>query len=105
MPHHRNAALGQMPHGRLHARAAFEFYRLRAGFLNRARCVVKRMRWAFFISAKRQINDHQRLLRAAHHRRAMGNHHFERDAQRRFHAVHHHAEAVAHEQEVDMGIN
>ena len=63
------------------------------------------MRRAFFISAKRQINNHQRFLRPAHHCRAMGDHHFQRHAQRRFHAVHDHAEAVANEQKVDMGVD
>ena len=105
MPHYGNAALGQMPNRCFHARATFKFHRLRTGFLNRARGIVKRMRRAFFVSAKRQINNHQRFLGPAHHRRTMGDHHFERHTQRRFHAIHDHAEAVANEQKIDMRIN
>ena len=42
------------------------------------------------------------MLAAAHHRLAVRDHHVERDAERVLHAVHHHAEAVADQHEIDM---
>ena len=41
-------------------------------------------------------------LRAAHHRLAVGDHHVERDAERGLQPVHHHAQAVAHQHQIDM---
>ena len=55
---------------------------------------------AFLVGAERHVDDDESLFRAAHDRLAVHDHQFERHRHGRFVAVHHHAEAVADEQEI-----
>jgi hypothetical protein len=101
MGHHRNAALTEIMDGLRHASAAFQLDGAALGLLHHLRRVVKSLARALLIGAERHVDDHQRPLRAAHHRPPMRDHQLERHRQSRFEAMHHHAERVADQQEVE----
>ena len=102
MRHHRNAALAEEADGLAHALAAFELDGAALGFLHHHRRIAERLLRAFLIGAERHVDDDQRPLGAAHHRAAMQDHQVERHGKRRLESMHHHAERVAHQQEVDI---
>ena len=102
MGHDGNAALGQVLNSLGHPRAAFQFDGRGAGFLDDAGGIAERDRRAFFVRAERHVHRDQRAGRAAHDRLGVGDHHVQRHAQRAFQPVHHHAQTVADENEVDM---
>ena len=58
----------------------------------------------FLVAAERQVDDDQAAHGAAHHRRAVRDHHLQRDRQGAVEAVDDHAERVADQQEIDMRI-
>ncbi len=102
MAHHRDAALAEIVDGLGDAFAAFHLDRGAAGLLDDARGVAERNLRALLVGAERHVDDDERMPGAAHHRLAVGDHHVERDAQRVVHAVHHHAQAVADQHQIDM---
>jgi hypothetical protein len=69
------------------------------------RGVAEGDRRALLIGAERHVDHHQRAGRTAHHRLRMHDHQFERHRHGGLVAVHHHAEGVADQQHVDMGID
>ncbi len=58
----------------------------------------------FLVGAERQVDHQARMLRAAPDSGAVHHHHVEGDGQRAFETVDHHAEGIADQQQVDMGI-
>ena len=73
-----------------------------AGFLENTRGGDKSLLLRGLVGAERQVDHHQRALRAAHHRAALHDHHVEGDRQGALDAVHHHAEQVADQDDVAM---
>ena len=51
------------------------------------------------------IDDHQRALRAAHHRVTLQDHHVKRHRHGGFETVHHHAERVADQDDIAIGVD
>jgi hypothetical protein len=105
MGHHRNAALGQESDGLGHARAALELDRAAVGLLEDARGGAERLLLRRLIGAERHVDDDQRLLRAAHHRPPLQDHHLQRHRQRGLETMHHIAERVADEDDVAIAID
>ena len=104
MGHDRNTAVDKKPDGFGHALAALDFDGAAVSFLHDARRITEGDRWAFLIRAERHIDDDQGLPRAAHHGAPMHDHQVERHRQRRLEAMHHHAQAVADQKHVAIGI-
>jgi hypothetical protein len=102
MRHHRNAALGEEVDGLRHALAAFELDGAALGFLHHHGGVAEGLCRAFLIGAERHVDDDKGALGATHHRASVQDHQVKRHGQRRFKAVHHHAEGISHQQEVDV---
>ena len=100
--HDRNAAIDKIADRLRHAPAAFEFDGAAIGFLHHLRGVAKRDRRALLVSAERHVDDDERALRSPHDRLAMHDHQFKRHRHGGFIAVHHHAQAIADEQEIAM---
>jgi hypothetical protein len=105
MGHHRNAALAQIMHGLGHAGAALQLDGAALGLLDDLGGVVEGLRRALLIGAERHVDHHQRPLRAAHDGPPMHDHQLERHRQRGLESMHDHAERVADQQEVDIGIS
>ena len=104
MAHHGDAAPDQKIDGLSHLGAAFELDRGTPGFLQHPRRIAKRLRRRFLIGTKRHIDDHAAALRASHHGGTMRDHHVERDTKSRVEPVEHHAERIADNKDIDMGI-
>jgi hypothetical protein len=104
MGHHRNAALAQIMNGLGHAGAAFQLDGAALGLLDHLGGVVEGLRRALLIGAEWHVDDHQRPLRPAHDRPPMHDHQLERHRQCGLEAMHHHAERIADQQEIDMGV-
>ena len=100
MRHHRNAAVDEIADGLGHAPAALELDGAAVGLLHHARGIAEGDRRALLVGAERHVDDDQRALGAAHHGAAMHDHQLERHRHGRLVAVHHHAEAVADQQEI-----
>ena len=82
-------------------RAAFEFYRLSASFLQDAGAGFNRPLWAQVCQREGNIDDDKRLLDGAADHLGMINHLIERHRQRRLVSLHDHRHAIAHQQGVD----
>ena len=104
MGHYRNAALGQKADGFGHAAAAFQFDGTTFGFLHHAGGVAEGLGRAFLIGTEGHVHHHKRAARATGDGAAMHDHEVEGHGDCRFKAVHDHAEAVAHEQEIHIFI-
>ena len=104
MADYRHAALAEIMDGFRHPAAAFQLDRGGAGFLDDAGGIAERHRRAFFISAERHVHRDQGAFGAAHHRLGVGDHHVEGDAQRVLQPMHHHAQTVAHQHDVDVTV-
>ena len=100
--HDGNAAIGEKADGLRHAPAALELDRAALGFLDDLSGIVEGVARALLIGAEGHVDDDERVLGAAHDGAAMHDHEVERHRQCRFEAVHHHAEGVADQQEVDI---
>ena len=98
--HHGNAALDEIVDGFRHAPPALEFDGAAVGLLHHLRGVAEGDGGALLVGAERHVDDDEGALGAAHDGAAVHDHQFERHRHRRFIAVHHHAEAVADEQEI-----
>ena len=84
--------------------AALELDRAAAGFLQHARRGRERLLLRGLVRTERQVDDHQRALRAAHHRVTLQDHHVERDRHGGFEPVHHHAERIADQNDVAIAV-
>jgi hypothetical protein len=104
MAHDRNAPVDEEADGVRHLRPALELHRVAAGFLQYPGGAGEGLRRAFLIGAERHVHGDAGMGRAPHHRRAVRDHHVERHAERGVHAVEHHAERVADDEDVDMRI-
>jgi hypothetical protein len=104
MGHHRDAALGQIGDGLGHAHPALELDRPALGLLDHLRRVAEGLGRAFLVGPEGHVDDHQRAFRPAHHRLAVHDHQLERHRQRGLEAVHHHAERIPDQQEIDVGV-
>jgi hypothetical protein len=104
MSHDRNAAIGEEADGFPHATAAFELDGAALGFLDDARRIVESMRRALLIGAEGHVDHDERALGTPHHGAAMHDHQLERHRQGRLETMHHHAQAVADQQEIDIFI-
>ena len=91
--------------GLRHPRAAFELHRAAMGFLQDAHGGMKRLLLRGLIGAERHVDHDQRVLRAAHHRVALQDHHLERHRHRGLETVHHIAEEVADQNDVAIAID
>ena len=105
MRHHRHAALDQKGDGFGHALAAFDLDGAATGFLQHARGVHEGLFLRGLVGGERHVDDHQRALRAAHHRMALQDHHLERDRNGGFQPVHHHAERIADQDHVAIFVD
>ena len=103
MAHHRHAAPGQERDRLGHLLAAFELDRHAAGLGHHPGGGAERLLRRGLIAAERQVDDDQRVLGRPHHRGAMRDHHVERDRQGAVEAVDHHRQAVADQEEIDLG--
>jgi hypothetical protein len=56
----------------------------------------------FFIAAERQIHDHDRPVRSAHHGRAMRDHHVQRHLHGGIQAINHLPQRIADQQHIAM---
>ena len=104
MPHHRHAALDQERDRLRHPPAAFELDGAAAGLFQNPRRRREGLLPRRFVRAERQIDDHQRALRPAHHREPLQDHHVERHRHGGLEPVHHHAERVADQDEVAIAV-
>ena len=105
MAHHRDAAVGEIADGLRHMRAALDLDGAAAGLLQHPRRVAEGDRRAFLIGAERHVHDHERAGGTAHHGLRMHDHELERHRDGGLVAMHHHAEGVADEQHVDIGVD
>ena len=105
MGHDGDAALGQEPDGFRHAFATLKLDRAAAGFLHDAGGVAKRDIRAFFVGAKGHVHHDQRALCTANNGLAVHDHQVQRHANRAFHAVHNHAKAVTHQNEIGVFVD
>ena len=105
MGHHRDAALGEEANGLGHPGPAFELDRAAAGFLQDSRRGAEGLLAAFLVGAERQVDDDERPLRSAHHRKPLQDHHVEGDGDGGFHPVHHHPEGIADQDHVRVLID
>ena len=105
MAHHGNAALGQERDGLRHPRAAFELHRAAMGFLQYPHRGMKRLLLRGLIGAERHVDHDQRMLRTAHHRVSLQDHHVERHRHRGLETVHDIAEGIADQNDVAMAID
>ena len=104
MTHHRHAALDQERDGFRHAAAALDLDRAAAGFLQDPRGGHEGLLPRRLVGAERHVDDDERTTRAAHHRMPLQDHHVEGDRHRGLEAVHHHAERVADQDHVAIGV-
>ena len=101
MPHHRNADIDEPPHDLDDRLPAFDFHRGRARVFQQASRVAHRFGRRDLIGQKRHVGDDERLLRAAHDRGGVMNHHVERHRQGRVVSEHRRRDRIADEQHVD----
>ncbi len=100
MRHHRHAALDEKANCRRHAHAAFELHRAAAGLAHHPRAGLKRPLRRGLIGAERHVHHHKRLLRRAHHRLPVQDHHLKADRHGGRQAMQHHPERIADQQQV-----
>ena len=105
MAHHRDAAVGEIADGLGHMHAALELDGAAARLLHHACGVAEGDRRALLVGAERHVDHDQRAGRAAHHGLRMHDHELERHRHGGLVAMHHHAEGVADQQEIDMRID
>ena len=101
---HRHAARGQERDRGRHGDAAFELHGGAPGLGHHAGGRREGLLGRALVGAEREIDHHQRVFRAPHHGLAMRDHHVEGDAQRGRQAVHDHAQRIAHQDHVAMGV-
>ncbi len=104
MRHHWNAALGEVIDGFAHTRTALEFNRPAARFLHHPCGISERDLRALLVCAKWHIHDNQCMRRTAHDCSAMHDHQIKRYWNRALIAMHHHAERIPDQQEINIGI-
>ena len=104
MAQHRYAARRQEGHGLGHVPAAFELDPGRAGLDHDPGGVAKGLLRRFLVAAKGQVDDDTGLRGDAGDRGAVGDHLVQGDREGVRRAVEHHAEGVADQDEVHMGI-
>ncbi|OWK20579.1 hypothetical protein AJ88_28620 [Mesorhizobium amorphae CCBAU 01583] len=85
--------------------AALELDGRTAGFGHDARGIAESLLGAFLVRAEGHVDDHQRLLQAASHGLTVHDHHLQRHAECRGQAVENHADAVADQHDIAMGID
>ena len=102
--HHRHAPLGEKADGLGHAPSAFELDGTAVGLLHDAGGVAERDRRALLVSAEGHVDHDQGAPGATHDGTPVHDHEIERHGNRRFVTVHHHAEAIAHEEEIHIGV-
>ncbi len=105
MRHDRHAARGQEGNRLGHVLATLKLHGRGAGFGHQARGIAEGLLRAFFIGPEGHVDDRHRLGQAAHHRPTMQDHHLHRHAQRRGHAMQHHADGVTHQRDVAVPID
>ncbi len=99
-----NAARHQKGDGLRHLLAALQLNAVAAGFLHQPHGVAERLFLGFLIGSEGKIDDDAGMFDATHDGAAVGDHHVQRDADRRVHAVKHHAEGIADQQQIAMRI-
>ncbi len=105
MAHHGHAALGQERDGLRHPRPAFQLHRATMSLFQNPHRGMKRLLLRRLIGAERHVDHHKRMLRAAHHRMALQDHHLERDRHRGLEPVHDVAEGIADQNDVAIAID
>jgi hypothetical protein len=105
MAHHRDAALDQKCDRLGHPRPALELDRAAMGFLQNSHGRMEGLLLGGLVGAERHINDDERVLRAAHHRMALQDHHVECHGHGGFKSVHDVAEGVADQDDVTITIH
>ena len=83
-----------------HLLPALELDRRAAGLRHDARGGAEGLGRRLLVGAEGEVHDDAGPPGGADHRAAVGDHHVDRDADRRVHAVEHHAERIAHQDEV-----
>ena len=102
MSHDRYAALHKKRDRRSQRRARFQLDAVATGFPHDPGGVAVRPFGRFLVRSERHVDDDASAPRAARHRGAVRDHHLQRDRQRVFQPVEHHAERVADKQAVDV---
>ncbi len=104
MPHHRNATVGQETDRFGDVRPGFHLDRLGAGHFQQLHGVLVGLHRPAFVAAERHVDDDKGLPGFAHHRLAVQDHHLHGHADGVGQAVDDHADAVADQQDVAVGI-
>ena len=100
MRHDRDPAPGQVADSGGHLDPALQLDRVAAGFLDDARGIAEGDLGGLLERAERHVHHHQRRGRAPHGRLPVHDHVLQRHAQRVGHAVDHHPETVADQQQI-----
>lgn len=104
MGEHRYATAYQEVHGFFHFLTAFQLHRLGAAVGQQACGVAERLSGRFLVAGERQVGHHAGAPTAAHHRQGVGDHHLQAHSQGAGHAIEHHAQRIADQQQVGMRI-
>ena len=104
MPHHRHLGVDHRAYLILDPNAAFEFHRLGTPFLNEATGVQDRVARADAKAQERQIRHEQRLRVRTTHRAGVVHHVIQRHLCRVRIAQNNHPQAVAHQDDIHIGI-
>jgi hypothetical protein len=105
MAHHGNAALGEKRHRLRHSLPSLKLDGAALRFLQDPHRGMKCLFLRSFIGAERHVDHDQGMLRAAHHRPALQDHHLERHRHRGLETVHDIAEGVADQDDVAMPVD
>lgn len=104
MGEHRYATAYQEVHGFFHFLTAFQLHRLGAAVGQQAYGVAERLSGRFLVAGERQVGHHAGAPAAAHHRQGVGDHHLQAHSQGTGHAIEHHAQRIADQQQVGVRI-
>ncbi|MNO74431.1 hypothetical protein D3C76_654290 [compost metagenome] len=105
MGHYRNPTACEEGDGLGQLFAAFKLDALGTGFAQQSRTSEEGLLGRGLITAERQVDDHAGALRPAHHRLAVGNHHFQGDPEGAGHAIQDHADRVTDNDHIGLGIH
>ena len=104
MRHDRNAAIDEVADRFRHASAALNLNSATVGLFHYLRAVSEGDGRALLVGAERHVDDDERTPGTAHDGASVHDHQFEGDRNGCLIAVHNHAEAVAHQQEVAVAV-
>ncbi len=104
MAHDRDAAANEIIHRLRHFDAALQLHRRTAGLRHDAGGAAEGKLRRFLVADEGHVDDETGAPAATMYRGTMGDHHVEGDLEGAVESIQHHAQGIAHQQQIDMGI-